>query len=110
MEFWPDENRPPNQLTLNKIKLPMVNNIKFLGVIIDNTLTWNIHINNVIKKIFKTNKNLIGVSKNLLSTEAKLKIYFAHIHSHLIYANTIWSSCLTKKNKLLIKKKQKYCV
>ena len=90
-------------IDINKMKLSMVNSIKFLGVIIDNTITWNIHINNVIRKI-STNKNLIGVPKNLLSTEAKLKIYFSHIHCNLIYANTIWSSGITKKNKLLIKK------
>ena len=50
MEFWPEGNKPPNHLVLNGIILPLVENTKFLGVIIDNNLSWNAHINNVLKK------------------------------------------------------------
>ena len=57
MEFWPEDNKPPNHLVLNAAILPLVENTKFLGVIIDNNLSWNTHINNVIKKINKQKFN-----------------------------------------------------
>ena len=50
MEFLPEGNKLLNHLVLNSIKLPLVKNTKFLGVTIDNNLSWNAHINNVIKK------------------------------------------------------------
>ena len=62
--------------------------MKFLGVMIDDKLKWTDHINIVISKILM-NKNLIGRSQYILNTQAKLCIYYAHIFSHLSYANTI---------------------
>ena len=42
---------------------------------------------------------ICSVCQKLLNMEAKKKVYFAHIHSHLIYAKTTWSSGFTKKQK-----------
>ena len=41
---------------------------------------------------------------------AKRQIYFAHIHSHLVYANTVWSNYTTGKQKKTIEKIKKYCI
>ena len=38
-------------------------------------------------------------AKYLMNPESKRLIYFAHIHSHLTYANTVWSTNITKKQK-----------
>ena len=45
-----------------------------------------------------------------MNPEAKRLIYFAHIHSHLTYANTVWSTNISKKQKTTIEKIQKYCL
>ena len=55
---------------LPEIGLPIVPHTKFLGVYIDEKLSWNIHFNNVVLKI-KRNMNLLKRSQNLLNTHAK---------------------------------------
>ena len=111
MKFWdnPVSNITELTLNLNEKPIPLVTNTKFLGVTIDNDLTWTKHINNIIAKI-SVNKNLIGRSRNLLSTHAKKSVYYAHIYSHLAYAITVWGNSVTSKQKKNIETIQKYCI
>jgi hypothetical protein len=45
--------RPPEfLLTLNGRKIPFVNNVKYLGVIFDNKITWRPHIDMIDAKAF----------------------------------------------------------
>ena len=111
MKFWhsPNSNTKELNLTLNQTSIPLVSSTKFLGVTIDNKLTWTEHINNIITKI-SVNKNLIGRSRNLLSIQAKKCIYYAHIYSHLAYAVTVWGNSVTSKQKKNIETIQKFCI
>ena len=61
MKFWnePFAQKDTLQFKLDNTILPLVNQMKFLGVTIDSNLQWTEHINNVISKI-SLNKNLIG--------------------------------------------------
>ena len=86
----------PIKILTTEGPLPSEESTRFLGVIIDNKLTWMTHTNNLITKL-STNKILIGKSKNLMNQDAKRLIYFAHIHSHLMYANTVWSTHISGK-------------
>ena len=72
MKFWHNTNINTEKLNLqlNQTTILIVPTTKFLGVTIDNKLNWGEHINNIISKI-SVNKNLIGRSRNLLSTHAK---------------------------------------
>ena len=98
-----------NELKLNNKTLPIVENTKFLGIIIDNKLSWTKHINSIISKIL-VNKNLLAKARHLLTPKAKKHIYYAHIHSHLTYANTVWSGHMTSKQKNALEKIQKHCI
>ena len=111
MEFLPEQKQtnPNLVLKIDNSELLKTNTTKFLGVIIDNNLSWQEHISNVIKKV-STNKLLIGKSRNFLSTAAKHNIYYVHIHSHLQYANAIWSGQMKSKQRINIEKIQNYCV
>ena len=96
MKFCHNTNMSTEKLNLqlNQTTILIVPHTKFLSVTIDNKLNWREHINNIISKI-SVNKNLIGRSRNLLSTHAKKCIYYAHIYSHLAYTNTVWGNSVT---------------
>ena len=72
----------------------------------DSTLTWNYHIENLIKKISRS----IGVLYKIrpFATDAIMKsLYYSIIHPHLIYAIQVWGSTFDKYiSKLVILQKK----
>ena len=70
--------------------------IRFLGVSIDNKLNFTPHFNKVYDKVKKGLNGLIMV-KNQLSQKAKLNVYHSLIHSHLDDCAMIWISSIKKK-------------
>lgn len=83
-----------------------VESINYLGLIIDNKLKWNDHINNIkssiIPYIFAINK-----IKHYLPKEPLMLIYNAYILSRLTYLSPIWSGCSQNKlNDLVILQKK----
>jgi hypothetical protein len=64
--------------------------IKFLGIFIDPMLNFKYHISKIVSKISKSLFYLRSV-KNILNFNALKSVYFALIHSNLIYGIHIWS-------------------
>ena len=94
-------------MTLSNIEIKRENSVKFLGVIIDENLTWKNHTEVVEIKISK-NIGVLYKASHLLDFKNLLKIYFCFIHIYISYANIAWAS--TFKTKLQgILKKQKTC-
>ena len=76
-------------LYIDDIPVEFVNSFNFLGIILDDNLKWNSHINMIAKKISKT----IGIMKKIkkyLPTSALLNIYNALVSPHLNYGIIIW--------------------
>ena len=71
---------------------------KFLGITIDENLTWTDHINGLYNKL-ATNKHLLLNVQNLMPGKILEQIYYAHVYSHLTYGLAIWRSMLIKTNK-----------
>ena len=93
-------------MIFNNIEIKSENSIKFLGVIIDENLTWKNHTEVAENKISK-NIGVLYRASHLLDFKNLLKIYFSFTHIHISYANIAWTS--TFKTKLQeILKKQKY--
>ena len=80
-----------------------------MGVIIDDNLTWNDHVNALYNKLL-SNKRLLQNAKNLLSNVTLKHIYYAHIHSHLTYGLSIWGSMIMKKMKKTLYQIQTNCL
>ena len=90
------------------LKLPDLTSIKFLGVMLDENISWKEHIKTVENKLSK-NTGLLHKSKQLLDNESLTSIYFSNIHSYYNYANITWASTnptKLKKNTLFTKTKQ----
>jgi hypothetical protein len=66
------------------------NSTKFLGVQIDDKLSFIPHISNIRNKLSKS-LYLLRTSSNFLDTESLKLLYYSTFHSHLIYAIQLWS-------------------
>src|SRR6218665_2844873 len=68
---------PSNEgvLTINNISIPMVDNARFLGVHIDQFLTWKTHISNVSSK-FAKNIGILSRLSYLLPVHIPTSLYY----------------------------------
>ena len=67
----------------------MVNETKFLGIIIDNKLTWCPHI----LYINKTNANWIGIilkARKVFDNESLIFLYYTFVYPYLNYCIHVW--------------------
>ena len=78
-------------LCINNINICREKSMKFLGVLLDDHLTWTNHINLIENKISK-NIGILYKAKNLLNQSSLKHIYFSFIHSYINYATITWSS------------------
>jgi len=81
----------------DKTTIERTKSSKFLGVLIDENLSWDPHINTINTKISK-NIGLLYKSRPFLSFNNLKLLYFSFINSYLSYANIAWAS--THKTKL----------
>ena len=95
-------------ITFNNIEIKRESSVKFLGVIIDENITWNKHIELVENKISK-NIGILYRASHYLDKKSLKSIYFSFIHNYVNYCNIAWASTSrTKLDKIL--KKQKHAV
>ena len=94
------------KLKLNGKEIKQVQEIKFLGVFIDDKLTWKSHIQYINTKISKSIGILYKV-RHILNKEWKMNLYKTFVVPYLNYCNIIWASTYkTSLNTLLIKQKR----
>ena len=68
-----------------------VETAKYLGITFDNRLSFEKHINNLVKKLSKA-VGILRKVKNFLNSQALLQLYYAIFHSHIQYRLIIWGS------------------
>ena len=79
----------PN-IEINNNKLSLVKHYKFLGIFMDDTLTWDVHIHYISNKISKT-VGLLSKLKSFFPKLILLNIYNSLILSNINYGITCWS-------------------
>ena len=89
------------KLLVNKQDIERVASIKFLGVKISDTLTWEAHINEVASKVSKVVAVLTRL-KHELPPSVLYTIYNSLILSRINYAITAWGNASAKKLKRLV--------
>ena len=91
------------KITLNNIDLERVKYTKFLGVLIQENLSWTTHINHVCNKV-STTTALLAKLKHYLPKYVLSIIYNSLCMSHMSYALSVWgaaqNSAMTRLNKL----------
>ena len=84
----------------NDIVLESVDQMKYLGVILDNKLNWSLHISHIANKISRS-IGCIRRIKTYLSQKHLINLYFALILSYIDYCCTAWGNCsITSMNKI----------
>ena len=102
-------NKPMKQNIEIKINGNLISEkeyIKYLGVLIDSTLSWKYQISSLCKKVSRA----IGVMHKLkafVPTQVMKSIYYSLVYSHIIYAIEVWGSTFhTELNKIFILQKR----
>ena len=79
------------RLPIKMHKVERVKSIKFLGVLLDENLSWKDHIKCIENRAAK-NIGLIYRAKLFLDKNLLLTLYYSYIHTYLNYANLSWGS------------------
>ena len=93
MIFRPRQKTLPitRQVIIENNVLEQADHTKFLGVYIDQHLTWKPHVNFIAAKISKS-VGLLYKAKYYLPSKSLLTLYYALIYPYLTYCNLIWAS------------------
>ena len=93
-------------LWINGKIIELTTSIKFLGIFLDEHLSWKNHKSVVENKVSKNIGNLF-TGKNTVRKGGLKSIYFSFVHSHLNYGNIASGNTIrTKLKKLASKQKQ----
>ena len=95
-------------LYINNVKIKEVTELKFLGVIIDNKLSWIPHVKYLVKKLRSAAAALCRI-RHWIPKDKYLTVYHALFESHLSYGITVWGG-VSKTWMDQVFKIQKHCI
>ena len=100
------ENDPViHPISMNGVRIPACQKHKHLGVVINNSLSWSDHIDDVFTKCAR-HVGILNSLRKKLSKRCLTRIYKGYIRPRLEYACAVWSGGNTSK---LLKLQQKFC-
>ena len=79
------------KLFINNQVIKRQSSIKFLGILLDENLSWKEHLKLTENKV-ANNIGLTYKAKPYLNKDSLLVLYFFYIHSYINYANLVWRS------------------
>ena len=80
-----------SNLKINNTDIEQVNNIKYLGLLLQNNLKFDMHIKSIIGKISRCNGTLFALRKTF-DQKTLRNLYFAFVYSHLNFHILAWGS------------------
>ena len=91
MLFSFKRNVPKLSIKINNFELEEKGEINFLGVQIDNKLTWKTHITHICSKVSKSIA-ILRLVRSIFPKNILKMIYMLLVHSYLNYCNLIWGA------------------
>ena len=100
-------SRSPNSthtepVKINNTVISKVNSAKFLGIMIDDQLSWSPHITSV-SNVISRNTGVISKLHSFLPSTTLFSLYNTLILPYLNYCNVVWARTSTSKLQSLIK-------
>lgn len=84
-------------IRINNKSIVQVHSTKFLGIYVDSTLSWEIHINNLCTKLSSVCYALYRL-KQVVGKNVVLSYYYAQFYSRIAYGIIFWgSSCFAER-------------
>ena len=96
-------------LRIDNVVIKKVTETRFLGVLIDEKLTWKSHINAMRAKMSR----YVGIMyklKGILPLKVRLQIYHSFVQSHLNYCSLVWGFSAKANIEKLFRSQKKVCV
>ena len=100
------KKRTPTDLKFGRTAIEEVLQIKYLGIVFDNKLTWESHIHQLCSKVSKGSWALLKLRK-YVDIKTLLSVYYSLVHSHLQYCITAWGSATANALDLLVKMRKR---
>ena len=95
-------------IKINQHKLPIVESVKYLGMYLDEHLSWEFHINQLSFKLSRAN-GILSKLRHYVPNNTLLQVYYAIFYSHLFYGCAIWGQAIDNSIDK-IRKLQNKCV
>ena len=83
-QFWRLQN-----IRYGEEKIKIVTEFKFLGIVIDNLLNWNLHIGEIGGRVVRI-KGVINRIGNVFDIKSRREIFFAMVGGIINYCTLIW--------------------
>ena len=94
------------KLKINQFTIRESPKINYLGVLLDNKLSWKFHITELCKKLSR-GIGLLYKMRKYCKSETLKSIYYSLFHSHLIYGLPVWGLAATSlTNKIFMLQKR----
>ena len=104
--FSPKKGKENLHLNIGKCCIKPDTETKFLGVILNDKLSWNSQVKNLLVKM-KQNLGPLSRGRNLLSKQDLKNVYYAHIFSHMSYCISISGSMISSELLCKLRTQQK---
>ena len=78
-------------IMIHKKAISEKNSIKYLGVMIDSTLSWKDHVLHLSKKLSRV-VGILYKLRDFVNIKLMTNIYYALFYSHVVYAIEVWGS------------------
>ena len=108
MLFFPRKNWNPC-VRIDGLLIPFMEYMTYLGIWIDNALTWQRHINKIYMKI-KQNTSLLRNSCYILDLHCKRMLFYAQIQSHINYGLGLWGPMVSSSHLGKLQKAHENCL
>ena len=107
--FTPKKGKKSLQLELGKCCTKLDVETKFLGVILDDKLSWTSQVKNILVKM-KRNPGLLSRGHSFLSKHGLKNVYYAHIFSHMSYCISVLGSMISSDLLTKLRTQQNHCI
>ena len=102
------QNIISNTVFYDNFRLEKVPTIKFLSIILSETLVWNEHIKSIKRKLSKITGSLYKIK--CIPKAMPRNVYYALVNSQLMYGISIWGSGGSISNLSCLFSAQKKCI